>query len=131
MKVQFKMPRSLDGVNYSKGVHEVPDSLASHWYFLAMIQNGVAVILEAAGKKQPEAPMVPEKPIEKPEETPSVPNYHEHMAQWESEQDKKNKIETKVENHVVEDKTSKRKEAAAKAAATRAANKAKSKEVGK
>lgn len=128
MKVNFKVPRSLDGVNYPKGIHTIPDSLASHWYFLAMVQNGNAVVLEAPSKIAPEVPATPEKIPEKAPEAPSTPNYHEHMKQWESEQDKKNAKTEKVETV---EQPNKRKDAAAKAAATRAANKAKLKEVAK
>lgn len=96
MKVNFKMPRSLDGVDYKKGTHEVPDSLAKHWYLLAMIQNGVASIVEAPGAVKPQAPVIPETP---PPQTPVVPSqpaapsYHDHMANWESEEEKAKKAQ--------------------------------------
>lgn len=81
MKIQFKMPRSLDGVNYSKGIHEVPDSLSKHWYFLALVQNGDAVILESA-KDKTSHEEVEEKTVELP-----APTYQEHMAQWKSKEE--------------------------------------------
>jgi hypothetical protein len=58
MKVQFNAPREIDGVNYSVGVHEVPDSLASHWYFMAIVANKVAVKVSDAAKVSEAKPTV-------------------------------------------------------------------------
>lgn len=60
MKVLFKHPRCIDGVDYHKGEHVLPDSLASHWYFLACVANNAATITEA-----PE----PEPPVEDDEDS--------------------------------------------------------------
>lgn len=74
MKVLFKQPRSIDGVDYSKGEHQVPDSLESHWFFKACLVNGSVSVLEKGGVNVvPEAPKVPEAP-QKP-----APNYQEQM----------------------------------------------------
>ena len=84
MKVLFREPRSINGVDYSKGTHEVPDALEGHWFFKACVVNGSAVVVEKGGQavKAPEAPKQPEAP------KASAPNYHEHMKQWESKADK-------------------------------------------
>lgn len=47
MKVQVLRPVCFDKVDYPVGIHEMPDQLASHWYFLALVANGSAFIVEA------------------------------------------------------------------------------------
>lgn len=86
MKVQFKQPRSLDGVSYAKGIHEVPDSLSGHWYLLAMIQNDVAVILEGPAQEAP--PVIEEETVP---DLPKSKTYQEHMKEWESKEEKTEK----------------------------------------
>ncbi len=51
MKVKFNSPREIDEILYTKGVHEVDDKLAKHWYFLAGVNNGVIVILTEPKKE--------------------------------------------------------------------------------
>lgn len=145
MKVLFKVPRSIGGVDYRKGTHEVPDNMASNWYLLAQIQNGNATIVEGPGASKPAPPAPPAQvPAQIDPPKPSAPSYHEHMAQWESEKEKKSSTATQEEatkmvesgeaqipaEAVIDEKTQKRKDAAKKAAATRAANKAQSKKDG-
>lgn len=46
MKVKFKGPVAVDGVDYNAGEHEFADSYASHWYILALIANGKALVTD-------------------------------------------------------------------------------------
>lgn len=85
MKVNFKVPREIDGVTYQKGVQEVPDSLKKHWYLLAIIQNGNASIVEE-GKP---APVAPKKKEAAPKLDSPANTYREHQKNWESEEEKK------------------------------------------
>lgn len=62
MKVQLKRAAHLGGHDYAKGVHELPDSLASHWFFLALQVDGHAVMLEEPKKIAIDPPMVEEAP---------------------------------------------------------------------
>lgn len=77
MKVLFKQPHSINGVDYSKGTHEVPDSLEGHWYFQACKVNGSISIVEKGGQAVivPEVPKAPEEP------KPPVPSYQEEVEE--------------------------------------------------
>ena len=44
MKVEFKQHAQLDGTSYKLGIHEVPDSLSSDWYFKALLKDNLIVI---------------------------------------------------------------------------------------
>lgn len=57
MMVDFKVPRAIDGVSYSKGVHEVPDEKKGHWYMLALIGNGQAAIVSDGAKMSAKKPV--------------------------------------------------------------------------
>lgn len=82
MKVKFLKPRSIDGVDYSKGIHEVPDKAAKDWFFLACLNNGDLLAVEDAKKEV--------KAVEKQEPKKEEPkDYREHMSTWESKEDKK------------------------------------------
>lgn len=75
MIVKFARIRSIGGVDYHPGTHEVPDEFRKHWGMLAWIANGDATIL-AEPKVMPKAnlnlPPTNVVPAEaKPEETPS------------------------------------------------------------
>jgi len=50
MKVQFNAPREIDGVVYTVGTHEVPESLKSHWFFMACLANGVCSYAKATAQ---------------------------------------------------------------------------------
>ncbi len=66
MRIELKRAASLAGHDYQAGKHEVPDSVASHWFFLALVANGKAVVLEAAKAAAPvvePAPIVPVLPV--------------------------------------------------------------------
>ena len=67
MKVKFKQPRCIDGVDYYVGVCDVPDKIASHWYFLAAVANGVAVVVEAPSQvvEVKQAEVIVEAPVVK------------------------------------------------------------------
>lgn len=90
MKVKFKAPREIDGVHYTKGTHEVPDKLKGHWFFKAMLLNGIVSLV---GEEKP-------KPAAKPVEPPKAPSYHEHMANWESKEDKAKATQEEAEKMV-------------------------------
>lgn len=120
MKVNFKQPRSIGGVDYRKGIHELPDDLAKHWYLLACLQNGTASIVEAPGAKKASLLKSSEESQIK---NPVVHNYHEYMEKWESKEEKE--LEVISDKDTV--KSKKRVEAGKKAAETRARNKANSK----
>lgn len=49
MRVNFKVPRSIGGKDYPKGIHTVPDSVEKDWYFKAMIKAGSAVVVDPGG----------------------------------------------------------------------------------
>ena len=78
MRVKFKAPREIDGVPYTKGTHEVPDKLKGHWFFKAMLLNGIVSVVGESEKPKAAA---------KPVEPPKAPSYHEHMASWESKEE--------------------------------------------
>lgn len=72
MKIKFNKPRAMGGVDYKAGTHEVPDHVASHWYFLACESNGDIMVLEAAKNSlpvgvNPVTPVEPEVPMESEE----------------------------------------------------------------
>lgn len=46
MKVKFSKPVSFDGKNYPVGEHKLADHLAGHWFFLSLIANKKAMVLE-------------------------------------------------------------------------------------
>ncbi len=143
MKVQFKMPREIDGANYPKGTHEVPDSLEKHWYLLACVQNGNAVILEGPKAKKAQAPAPPPPPSSPPvapvapDVAPPGPSYQDLLnggaeqstpvAPGLPEVPKADPPPSSPPAQSDDEaaKKAKRVEAAKKAAATRAANKAK------
>lgn len=47
MRVQFKFPRSIDGTEFTKGIHSIPDEKEGHWFLQGLIKCGDAVIVEA------------------------------------------------------------------------------------
>ena len=51
MRVQLKHPRIFAQKIYPKGVHELPDGLASDWFFKAAVESKDVLILpDAAGE---------------------------------------------------------------------------------
>lgn len=62
MKVQFKYPRCINGQDYQKGIHELPDSVGSDWFFLACVNNGDVVIVGAPAKSEEPKQIDPPKP---------------------------------------------------------------------
>lgn len=84
MRVHLKRAACLGGYDYKQGHHEMPDSVASHWFFLALVASGSALITGAPASKpvavdeeklkaDPEPEMVA-KPLASPvfEEAPVV-----------------------------------------------------------
>jgi len=152
-KLQFKMPRQIDGVQYDKGVHTVEDSLLAHWYVLAGITNGVIVVVEGikgnqsappppppADLKPPQVPQQPAAPQAPAAQTPAAPSgtsYPDLMNNGPQDQaptqvggQQPPQVPQQPAPESDEAKKNKRQEAAKKAAATRAANKAAAKTEG-
>lgn len=50
MKVELKVPSIFNKHHYVPGIHEVPDELAGHWYFLALVANGKVKVLKGPKK---------------------------------------------------------------------------------
>lgn len=47
MKVQFKFRRAIDLTTFEPGrVYELPSAMCGHWYFKALLKDGVAKILD-------------------------------------------------------------------------------------
>lgn len=46
MKVEFKRKLQLNNILYPIGLSDVPDEIASDWYFDAMVKEGDIVIIE-------------------------------------------------------------------------------------
>lgn len=68
MLVKFKHPVSLDGIDFKAGQQEVPDHFKKHWYFLALVNNGSAMVVGSEKKEEPvkaEKP-APSKPVANP-----------------------------------------------------------------
>ena len=69
MKIHFKNgKRIVEGKHYEKGVHELPDALADHWYIKALIKDKDVVLLDQpkveeaqAEESESEAPSQPQK----------------------------------------------------------------------
>lgn len=47
MKIKLSQAAHLGGLDHKPGVHELPDHVASEWFFLALKTNGKILILEA------------------------------------------------------------------------------------
>ena len=63
MKVRLKRPVKLEGKLYTLGVHDIPDGVADHWFFKALVKSHDALVLEEPAPTP--APAVIEEP--KPE----------------------------------------------------------------
>lgn len=63
MKVEFTQARSLEGVSYKPGIHEVPDKHQEHWYFKAMLKSGVAKMMNKNAKLTGEVAKRPLKDV--------------------------------------------------------------------
>lgn len=46
MKVEFRYPRAIDGIHYSKGVHELSNSLVDHWFFKGLVDSKDVIVKE-------------------------------------------------------------------------------------
>lgn len=53
MQVKFKYDRKIDKTMYKAGVHELPDDLKNHWYFLALLSNHDVVIVGPNSNGEP------------------------------------------------------------------------------
>ncbi len=136
MKVLFKRPREIDGVLYTKGTHEVPDETATHWFFLAIVQNGVAVILEGPKGKKVESSLSRSTKDTKPTPVPEVVSYNDYLKAGEAALKKETATQAEAtkmiqtgeatipKDSTVDEKSAKRIAAGKKAAATRAAKQA-------
>lgn len=64
MKALFKYPRKIEGQHYAPGMHTMPDALAKHWYFLALINNHDVTMIEKPGEEvQDVSPSSPAAPV--------------------------------------------------------------------
>lgn len=46
MRVSFLQQVKIDGHVYSKGMHDLEDSVALHWFFKALLKDGSVKIVE-------------------------------------------------------------------------------------
>ncbi len=53
MKVHLKRAAHLGGHDYKIGVHEIPDELVKHWFFLALHNNGDVAIVSGPKEETP------------------------------------------------------------------------------
>ncbi len=78
MKIQLKRAARLHGSDRAKGIHEIPDACAEHWFFQALQKDGDLVILDAAPAAAEPAEIPAEEPvIEAPAEEPELEDVEE------------------------------------------------------
>lgn len=81
MKALFKFNREIDGKDYKKGEHELPDSLANHWYLKALVKSGDVNLALAAPLPGPSSPLKgEEKDFEGPDDEAEENFDGEHEA---------------------------------------------------
>lgn len=85
MKVNLKRQVKLDGHVYRIGIQEIPDEVAGHWFFLALVSNGEALVMEAP-KKASKAAAVEVK-AEPKEELPFVEQTLEEQPKAKEEEE--------------------------------------------
>lgn len=66
MRVQLKRPVKFLGVTYKQGVCEIPKKACSGWFFEALVESGIALILQnfAQNKEPKETKAVDVKAVE-------------------------------------------------------------------
>ena len=62
MRAKFKHPRTIDGVHFKVGEHDIPEKFQKHWFFLALQRNHDVMVIEH--KEEPKT--LP--PLEEPKE---------------------------------------------------------------
>lgn len=60
MRAQFKRPVRIGGKLYECGEHEIDAALADHWYFKALVADGLAHIIDDKPEPKPEPQPQPE-----------------------------------------------------------------------
>lgn len=60
MKVHFKFGgRTVNGVHYPKGIHEIPSELKNHWFLKGLVDSGDAVIVQEKAEPVSMEPKIP------------------------------------------------------------------------
>ena len=72
MRALIKRPVRIGGKLYECGEHEIDAALAGHWYFKALVADGLAQIIEDK-KPEPKPEPQPEAPEVAPEVKPAAP----------------------------------------------------------
>ena len=77
MRALIKRPVRIGDKVLECGVHEIDTALAEHWYFKALVSDGLAQIIDDKPelKPQPEAPKVAPK-VEPAAPAPAKPAQH-------------------------------------------------------
>lgn len=71
MRGRFARPVRIGGKLYECGEHEIDAALAGHWYFKALVKDGLAQVIEDL-KPEPKPEPQPEAPKVAPEVKPEV-----------------------------------------------------------
>ena len=69
MRALIKRPVRIGGKLFECGAHEIDAALAEHWYFKALVKDGLAQIIDDKPELKPE----PEAPKVAPEVKPAAP----------------------------------------------------------
>ena len=78
MRALIKRPVRIGDKVLECGVHEIDTALAEHWYFKALVADGLAQIIDdkPEPKPEPEAPKVAPKVEPAAQPTPTKPAQH-------------------------------------------------------
>lgn len=116
MKIQFFNPRAIDGQVYSKGIHEVPDEKADHWYLLALFANGEAGMIEPPKNKaaqisppiaseqatsvDPSLPVIPSEPVQSDQSEENLePDYDDFEEESHEDDVESDHVDEAEESH--------------------------------
>lgn len=75
MRALIKRPVRIGDKVLECGEHEIDAALANHWYFKALVKDGLAQIIDDKPEPQPEAPKVAPK-VEPAASAPAKPAQH-------------------------------------------------------
>ena len=79
MRALIKRPVRIGGKLFECGEHEIDAALAEHWYFKALVADGLAQIIndpKPEPKPEPEAPKVAPEVKSTAQPTPTKPAQH-------------------------------------------------------
>ena len=79
MRALIKRPVRIGDKTLECGAHEIDTALAEHWYFKALVADGLAQIIDdpkPEPKPEPEAPKVAPKVEPAAQPTPTKPAQH-------------------------------------------------------